>query len=54
MKSILGIEPGSTRIKAALIGEDYITLALGSETWENRLEDGLWAYYFLRIFYEFC
>jgi sugar (pentulose or hexulose) kinase len=45
MKGILGIELGSTRIKAVLIGEDYTTLASGSETWENRLEDGLWTYH---------
>ncbi|GHV51298.1 ATPase [Spirochaetia bacterium] len=44
-KTALGIELGSTRIKAVLIGEDYTTLASGSETWENRLEDGLWTYH---------
>ncbi|WP_426765033.1 xylulokinase [Pseudarthrobacter sp. 1G09] len=41
----LGIELGSTRIKACLIGDDPRTvLALGSFTWENALEDGLWTY----------
>lgn len=41
----LGIELGSTRIKACLIGEDPRTvLALGSFTWENSYEDGLWTY----------
>ncbi|GHV02531.1 ATPase [Spirochaetia bacterium] len=44
-KTSLGIELGSTRIKAVLIGEDYATLASGSETWENLLEDGLWTYH---------
>ncbi|GHV12333.1 ATPase [Spirochaetia bacterium] len=44
-KTALGIELGSTRIKAVLIGEDYAPLASGSETWENRLEDGLWTYH---------
>lgn len=44
-KTTLGIELGSTRIKAVLVGEDYTTLASGSETWENRLEDGLWTYH---------
>ncbi|MDR2739248.1 MAG: FGGY-family carbohydrate kinase [Treponema sp.] len=43
-KTALGIELGSTRIKAVLIGEDCTTLASGGETWENRLENGLWTY----------
>lgn len=44
-KTVLGIELGSTRIKAVLIGDDYKTLASGSDTWENRLENGLWTYH---------
>ncbi|WP_374205458.1 xylulokinase [Microbacterium sp. C5A9] len=41
----LGIEFGSTRIKACLIGSDATeVLATGSFAWENRLEDGLWTY----------
>jgi sugar (pentulose or hexulose) kinase len=44
-KTALGIELGSTRIKAVLIGEDCTTLASGGETWENRLENGLWTYH---------
>jgi len=40
----LGIELGSTRIKACLIGPDGETLATGSHAWENRLEAGLWTY----------
>ena len=36
----LGIELGSTRIKASLIGEDFVPLASGSYEWENRLENG--------------
>ena len=40
----LGIEFGSTRIKAVLIDHDYRTLATGDVEWENRLEDGLWTY----------
>ena len=41
----LGIELGSTRIKACLIGSDpSVVLATGSSSWENRLEDGLWTY----------
>ena len=42
--AILGIELGSTRIKAALIGPDTTPLASGSHAWENRLENGVWTY----------
>ncbi len=40
----LGIEFGSTRIKAVLIGDDYAPLASGSHNWENQLENGVWTY----------
>ena len=40
----LGIEFGSTRIKAVLIDAEGNVLASGSHTWENRLENGLWTY----------
>ncbi len=43
-KAVLGIELGSTRIKAVLIDEDHIPVAGGSYEWENRLEDGIWTY----------
>ncbi len=43
-KTYLGIELGSTRIKAVLLGEDYSVLATGSHTWENRYENGYWTY----------
>jgi len=43
-KTALGIEFGSTRIKAVLIGEDYAPLASGSHEWENRYENGIWTY----------
>ena len=43
-QAILGIELGSTRIKAMLIGPDYRPLASGSHTWENQLTNGLWTY----------
>ena len=43
-KTSLGIEFGSTRIKAVLIGEDFTPLANGSHSWENRLENGIWTY----------
>ena len=40
----IGIELGSTRIKAVLIGKDHKILAQGSHTWENSLVDGVWTY----------
>lgn len=43
-KTALGIEFGSTRIKAVLIGEDHKLLASGSHDWENELKDGIWTY----------
>ena len=43
-QTCLGIELGSTRIKAVLIGPDYAPLASGSHDWENRFENGLWTY----------
>ena len=41
---ILGIEFGSTRIKASLIAPDTTPLASGSHPWENQLKDGIWTY----------
>lgn len=43
-KTALGIELGSTRIKAVLIGEDYEPIALGGHDWENQLVNGIWTY----------
>ena len=43
-KTTLGIEFGSTRIKAVLIGEDHTPIAAGSYGWENRYENGVWTY----------
>ncbi|MGA7881761.1 MAG: FGGY-family carbohydrate kinase [Terrimicrobiaceae bacterium] len=43
-KTALGVELGSTRIKAVLIGEDHTPIASGSHDWENRYEDGVWTY----------
>ncbi|MED3953259.1 FGGY-family carbohydrate kinase [Priestia aryabhattai] len=48
-KTSLGIELGSTRIKAVLIGENFETIASGSYEWENLLEDGFWTYNLLDI-----
>jgi len=42
--TVLGIEFGSTRIKAVLIGEDHTPIASGSYDWENRFENGIWTY----------
>jgi len=44
-KAVLGLELGSTRIKAVLIGEDHAPIASGDHTWENRLENGVWTYH---------
>jgi len=44
-KTSLGIEFGSTRIKAVLIDSNYAPIASGSHDWENRLEDGVWTYH---------
>ncbi len=43
-KTALGIELGSTRVKAVLIGENAEVLAGGSYEWENKLLDGYWTY----------
>ncbi len=43
-KAVLGIEFGSTRIKAVLIGEDNAPIASGSHDWENDYVDGIWTY----------
>ncbi len=40
----LGIELGSTRIKAVLIDRGFKTIASGSYEWENELKDGYWTY----------
>ncbi|MFL5734166.1 MAG: xylulokinase [Chloroflexia bacterium] len=44
-KTVLGVEFGSTRIKAVLIGEDHRPVAWGSYDWENRFENGVWTYH---------
>lgn len=40
----LGIEFGSTRIKAVLIDKEFNPIAIGSYDWENKLQDGIWTY----------
>jgi len=44
-KTVLGVEFGSTRIKAVLMGEDHTPIASGSYEWENRYENGVWTYH---------
>ena len=43
-QAILGMEFGSTRIKAVLIDDTHQPLAVGVYDWENRLENHIWTY----------
>ena len=43
-KTVLGIEFGSTRIKAVLVDETHAPIAMGTHDWENRLENNIWTY----------
>lgn len=43
-KTALGLEFGSTRIKAVLIDEEHNPIASGDHVWENRLDNGVWTY----------
>ena len=43
-KTTLGIELGSTRIKAVLMDEEYNAIATGKHDWENRYIDNIWTY----------
>lgn len=43
-KTFLGIEFGSTRIKAVLVDESHDPVAMGTHDWENRLENNIWTY----------
>lgn len=42
--AILGIELGSTRIKAVLLGMNHTTIATGGHNWDNHYENGIWTY----------
>ena len=44
-KTALGIELGSTRIKAVLINDRFEVIASGEHQWENRFENGIWTYH---------
>ena len=48
-QSFVGIELGSTRIKAVLINGRGGVLAMGGFEWENKLENGLWTYSYADI-----
>ena len=50
-KAVLGIELGSTRIKAVLIDEDNNPIAQGAHEWENQLVDKMWTYSTEAIWY---
>jgi sugar (pentulose or hexulose) kinase len=43
-KTVLGIELGSTRIKACLIGEDNVPIASGSHEWQDSHLNNIWTY----------
>ena len=43
-RASIGIELGSTRIKAVLIGEDFAPIASGVHDWQNSLDNGIWTY----------
>ena len=43
-KTALGVEFGTTRIKAVLINKEFLPVASGSHRWENRYENGVWTY----------
>jgi sugar (pentulose or hexulose) kinase len=43
-RATLGIELGSTRIKATLIGDDFAPIASGSHEWDNEYVEGRWTY----------
>ena len=43
-QTALGIEFGSTRIKAVLISKNHEPLASGSYDWENTYDNGVWTY----------
>lgn len=43
-KAVMGIEFGSTRIKAVLVDDNFKVIAQGAHDWENKLVDGVWSY----------
>ncbi len=49
-KTALGIEFGTTRIKAVLLNEELLPIASGSHGWENRYENGVWTIFHWKTF----
>lgn len=45
-KTVIGIELGSTRIKAVMVDQNFKSIASGDFEWENRLENGIWTYHY--------
>ena len=43
-KTMLGLELGSTRIKAVAINENHIPVSSGDYTWKSSFENGIWTY----------
>lgn len=43
-KTALGIEFGSTRIKAVLVDDKNNLIGIGGHSWENKYENGVWTY----------
>lgn len=48
-ETVIGIELGSTRIKAVMLDKSHLPIASGSFEWENRLENGIWTYHYDEI-----
>ena len=48
-KTVIGIELGSTRIKAVMVDQNFKSIASGDFEWENRLENGIWTYHYDEI-----
>ena len=44
LKTALGLELGSTRIKAVAINENFIPVSSGDYTWKSSYENGVWTY----------
>ena len=44
MKTVLGLELGSTRIKAVAINENFVPVSSGDYTWKSSYENGVWTY----------
>ena len=43
-QTVIGIEFGSTRIKAVMLDRNHLPIASGSYEWENKFENGYWTY----------